>query len=380
MRRTTLLVLMIAAAIALGTGAVCAAQQNAVQSVVGAVTDIDKNGRSATIRTDTGAVVSVKTDDNTVYLRVPANEKTLAKAVSIQFADIAVGDRILGHGTKTGERFQAQRLVVFTRADIDKKRERDLDEWRRRGIGGIVKDLNRQTGEVNLELRGAGPGGRVMVITVKSDFRRYGSGSLRFEDAQPSSFTDLNVGDQLRALGDKSADGSTFNAEKIVSGAFRTIGATVTEIDLQRNEIKATSLDQKKPIVISITKDSVLHRIPPPVAVAIAQRAIANKPASAGGSSPQASPAQKAAPAANQSIDVQQVIDGLPKISLGDLRAGDVLAVTSALEKDDTRLTAIKLVAGVDLVLKAMAPPPGKPQVVRLSAGLPSVFDFSVVQ
>jgi hypothetical protein len=371
--------LMIAAAIALGTGAVCAAQQNAVESVVGAVTDIDKNGRSATIKTDTGTVVSVKTDVNTVYLRIPANETTLAKAVSIQFADIAVGDRILGHGTKTGERFQAQRLVVFTRADIDKKRERDLDEWRRRGIGGIVKDLNRQTGEVNLELRGAGPGGRVMVITVKSDFRRYGSGSLRFEDAQPSSFTDLNVGDQLRALGDKSADG-TFKAEKIISGAFRTIGATVTEIDLQRNEIKATSLDQKKPIVISITKDSVLHRIPPPVAVAIAQRAIANKPASAGGSSPQASPAQKAAPAANQSIDVQQVIDGLPKISLGDLRAGDVLAVTSALEKDDTRLTAIKLVAGVDLVLKAMAPQPGKPQVVRLSAGLPSVFDFSVVQ
>ena len=377
MRRPTLVVSMIAATIALGT--VCAAQQNAVESVVGTVTDIDKNARSATIKTDAGTVVSVKTDSNSVYLRIPANEKTLAKAVSIQFGDIAVGDRVLGHGTKTGGEFQAQRLVVLTKADVDKKREGDLDEWRRRGIGGIVKDLNAQTKQVNLELRGATTGGRVMVVTAQADFRRYASGSLRFEDAQPGSFTDLNIGDQLRALGDKNADGS-FIAEKIISGAFKTIGATVTEIDLQRNEIKATSLEQKKPIVISITKDSVLHRIPPPVALAIAQRAMANKPTGAGGSPPQASSAQKAAPAANQSIDVQQVIDGLPTISAGDLRPGDVLAVTSAVEKNDSHVTAIKLVAGVDLVLKAMAPKPGKPQVVRLSAGLPSVFDFSVVQ
>lgn len=374
-----MVVWMIAAAIALSTGAVCAAQQNAVESVVGTITDIDKNVRSATIKTDNGTVVSVKTDNNSIYLRIPANEKTLAKAVSIQFADLAVGDRVLGHGTRTGPEFLAQRLVVLTRAEIDKKRALDLDEWQRRGIGGIVRDLNRQTGQVDLELRGSGSGSRMMIITAKADFRRYVYGSLRFEDAQPSSFAEVNIGDQLRALGDKGVDGS-FKAEKIVSGAFRTIGATVTEIDLQRNEIKATSLDQKKPILISITKDSVLRRIPPPAALAIAQKAMANKTTSAGGNSVQASPGQKAAPSANQSIDIQQVIDALPKISLADLRAGDVLAVTSALERDDTRLTAIKLVAGVDLVLKAMAPQPGKPQVVRLSAGLPSVFDFSVVQ
>ncbi len=378
MRRTTLIVSLIAATIALGTGAICTAQQKAVDSVVGTVTDIDKNNGSATIKTDSDAIVSVKTDHNSVYLRISANEKTLARAVSIQFADIAVGDRVLGHGTKTGTEFLAQRVVVLSRADIDKKRAHDLDEWRRRGIGGIVKDLNAQTGQVNLELRESGPVSRVTVLTAGADFRRYASASLKFEDAQPSSFTDLNVGDQLRTLGDKNTDG-TFKAEKIISGAFRTIGATVTEIDLQRNEIKATTLDQKKPIVISITKDSVLHRIPPAVALTIAQRAVANK-VSAGGSSSQASPAQKTAPPANQSIEVQQVIDALPKISLTDLRAGDVLAVTSAVEKDGSHMTGIKVVAGVDLVLKAMAPQPGKPQIVRLSAGLPAVFDFSVVQ
>jgi hypothetical protein len=380
MRRTTLVVSTLAAVIALGTGAVCAAQQSTVESVVGTVTNIDKNGRSAAIKTDTGAVVTLKTDDDTICLRIPANEKTLAKAVPIQFTEITVGDRVLAHGTRREKEFLAQRVVVLTKTDVEKKREGDLDDWRRRGIGGIVRDLNALTGQVSLELRGSGAGGRLMVLTAKADFRRYASGSLRFEDAQPSNFAGLNLGDQLRALGERSADGATFQAERIVSGAFRTIGATVTEIDLQRNEIKATSLDQKKPIVISFTKDSVLHRIPPPLAVAIAQRAMASKPPSAGGGSPPAPPTQKAAPAANQTIDVQQVIDGLPKISVVDLKAGDVVAVTSGVEKDSSRVTAIKLVAGVDLVLQAMAPKPGKPQVVRLSAGLPTVFDFSVVQ
>src|SRR6266576_3373206 len=122
MRRTTLIVSLIAAAIGLGTGAICTAQQKAVDSVVGTVTDIDKNNGSATIKTDSDAIVSVKTDHNSVYLRISANEKTLAGAVSIQFADIAVGDRVLGHGAKTGTEFLAQRLVVLSRSDIDKKR------------------------------------------------------------------------------------------------------------------------------------------------------------------------------------------------------------------------------------------------------------------
>jgi hypothetical protein len=87
-------------------------------------------------------------------------------------------------------------------------------------------------------------------------------------------------------------------------------------------------------------------------------------------------PGQKSAPPV---IDVQQTIDTLPAISLTEIKAGDVLAVTGAVEQDESRIVAIKLSAGVDLVLKALAPAPGKPQVVRLSAGLPAVFDFSVI-
>jgi hypothetical protein len=376
MRRTALIVSVVVMVFVWWCGAEASARvQEKAESVIGAIVEIDLNTRSATIKTDAGAMVTIKADENTVCLRIPAGEKTLAKAVSIQFADLAVGDRVLGHGTRTGNEFRAQRLVVMPKAEVAKKRAHDLEDWRQRGIGGIVRELNAQTGEITLELRSAGAGGRVMVAAAKADFRRYATGSLRFEDARLGVIGDVKVGDQLRALGEKSVDGHNFTAEEIVSGAFKTIGVTVTKVDLQNLEIKATTLDQKKPISIAINSDSVLHRISLPVAAAIAQKAAAAKPASV---APKSSPVS-AGPAGQQVVDVQQMIDTLPGISLGDLKPGDVLAVTGAVEKDESRLVAIKLAAGVDLVLRAMAAQPGKPQVVRLSAGLPAVFDFSVV-
>jgi hypothetical protein len=248
-----------------------------------------------------------------------------------------------------------------------------LDDWKQRGIGGVVRELNPQTGEIALELRGSGAGTSVIIETTKANLRRYVAGSLSFEDAQPGKLADVHVGDQLRALGNKSADARSFAAEQIVSGTFRTIGVTVTEVNQQTGEIKGTTLDQKKPVEITVNKDSSLRRISPPVAAAIAQKAKADaaKPANTAAATPQA---QKPA-----TIDVQHMIDALPIVPLTDIKAGDVVAVTGAVEKDESRLFAIKLAAGVDLVLKALAPAPGKTQFVRLSAGLPAVFDFSVI-
>ena len=375
MRRFTLILSMItAAAFQLCVSNGVRGFQQKVESVVGAVADIDKSSKRATIKTDAGDVITLKTDDNTVCLRIPAGEKTLSKAAPIQFSDITIGDRILAHGTKADQGLVAQRLVVMPAAEVVRKRQHDLEEWKQRGVGGFVRELNAQTAEITLELRGAGTGGRVVIETAKAKLHRYVPGSLRFEAAAPSSFGDIKVGDQLRALGDKSADGHSFEAEEVVSGAFKTIGVMVTEVDQQKSEIRATTLDQKRPLVIILNRDSVLHRISPPVAAAIAQKAKTEASKSAS-----TTPAGGQKSAGQQVIDVQQMIDTLPNVSLSDIKPGDVLAVTGAVEKDESRLVAIKLAAGVDLVLKALAPQPGKPQVVRLSAGLPTVFDFSVI-
>lgn len=350
-----------------------ARSQQKAESVVGVITAIDMNTSSATIKTDSGASLIVKTEDNTACLRIPAGEKSLSNATPIKFAEIAVGDRLLGHGTRTDEGFMAQRLIVMPASEVTKKREHDLNDWKQRGIGGVVREVNPQTSEITLELRGAGAGTSIIVQTSKATLRRYVPGSLSFEDAQPGAIGDVRPGDQLRALGSKGADARTFAAEQIVSGTFRTIGVTVTEVNSQTGAIKATTLDQKKPIEVGFNKDSTLRRISPQVATAIAQKAKAEAP------KPANSPAGAATAQKPAVIDVQHMIDALPTVPLTDIKTGDVLAVTGAVEKDDSRLVAIKLAAGVDLVLKALAPAPGRTQLVRLSAGLPTVFDFSVI-
>ncbi|HEV8140528.1 MAG TPA: hypothetical protein VGP81_12205 [Pyrinomonadaceae bacterium] len=360
--------------------------QEKPQSVVGVVVQTDGSRKALTIRSDAGETISVQTDDSTALVRIPAGERTLANAATIQFSDIMAGDRVLSSGTRAGRNFIAQRVVVMPAAEVEKKRQHDLDEWKQRGIGGIVRETNAQAGTIAVELRGSDAGTRLMIETTKAHFRRYVPGSLRFEDARASNFDEVRAGDQLRALGDKTGDGK-FTAEQIVSGAFKTIGVTVTAVDQSTSKITAATLDQKKPVTISVNKDSVLHRIPPPVAVAIAQKAKgeANKSptqtAAAKSDAPakSAGPAQPGPKAGQPVIDVQQMIDSLPTVLLADIKPGDVLAVTGAIENDDAHLVAIKVAAGVDLVLKALAPAAGRPQAVRLSAGLPAVFDFSVI-
>jgi hypothetical protein len=384
MKRVALLAVICAAALTLITSHATHSQEK-TDSLVGVVSHVDANNQRITVKTDGGSVVLIQADDLTIYLRLPAGERTLSKATPTKLAAILPNDRILAHGTKRAETFLAQRLIVMPAAEVAKKREQDLEEWKRRGIGGVVREVNSQTGQISLELRGAEAGTRLPLQTANASFHRYVAGSLRFEDARASKLDEVCVGDQLRALGDKSADAKTFVAEQIISGAFKTIGVAVTAVDQSTGKITAATLDQKKPITISINKDSVLHRIPPPVAAAIAQKAKGDAAKSAG-----PSPAAKVAPNNSSStpaggkggapvIDVQQMIDSLPTVSLADIKPGDVLAVTGAVGEDDAHLVAIKLAAGVDLVLKALAPAPGRPQSVRLSAGLPSVFDFSVI-
>ena len=348
--------------------------QDKLDSVVGVVTNIDLANRTVTLKTDAGTAVLLSADEQTIYLRLPAGERTLSKATPTKLEEVAVNDRVLAHGSNSDKGFRAQRLIVLPVAEVARKREHDLDEWKRRGIGGIVREVNAETAEISLELRGANAGTRLSIAAGKANFRRYVTGSLRFEDARASKLSDVHPGDQLRALGDK--DGAKFVAEQVVAGTFRTVGVTVVGIDPQKGEVHATTLDQKKPITISFNKDSVLHRISPSVAAAIAQQAKgeASKPSP---SSPKAAP--PGSKPAQPVINVQQMIDTLPTVALTDIKAGDVLAVTGAVENDESQLVAIKVAAGVDLVLNALAPAPGRPQSVRLSAGLPPGFDFSVI-
>jgi hypothetical protein len=338
--------------------------------VVGEVTEIDSTARRMTLRTEAGSVVTVLLADNTGYLLIPPGETSLEKAVKIELASVSVGDKAYARG-KVGEdrkSVTAQKLIVMSQADIRKKRDRERAEWQTHGVAGLITALNPDTREITLQARGSGIKPFVVAASDKARIRRYAPDSINFSDAIPGSFADLRVGDQIRALVRKGADGSRLEAEQIVSGAFRTIGGTVTEVAPQTGEIKIAMLGTKQPLTVTVKKDSTLRRIPLPVAQVIAQASQTSQ----GGNAP---------PSAKRGGDLQELLDRLPALTISEIRPGDVIAVSSTIGADPARITAITLVTGVDGVLNAMRKPGARPTPLVLSTGLPAgVLDSAIGQ
>ncbi|MFN2531973.1 MAG: hypothetical protein ABR555_11810 [Pyrinomonadaceae bacterium] len=232
---------------------------------IGEVKTIDATARQITIKTDAGSLVRVTLSDKTAYKRLAPGEQSLTNATDITVADIAEGDRVWARGRVAADHSSvpAVAVIVMSHADIVKKQEAERMEWRRRGILGVVTALKPETKEITITSR-IMAGAQTVVISVddKTEIRRYAPDSIKFSDAQPSSFAELKVGDQLRALGDRSADGTHFTPQKVVSGSFRTVAGTVKEVDAATGEIKIADLEKKQQFIIVVKQDAVLRKFP----------------------------------------------------------------------------------------------------------------------
>lgn len=287
-------------------------------SVMGVVTDLKPDTRQVTVKTAAGNVVTVTLSDRTTYMRIPPGEKTKDKFVPIAATDFAVGDTVFARGRMTEDRksMPALEFYVMSQTDIAQKREREREEWSKRGVAGTVSSLNATTNEISLDLRTPeGPKPIVVAAGAQTQFRRYAPDSVRFSDAKPSSFAELKVGDQLRALGTKSADGARFTPEEIVAGSFQTIGGAITEINLEKQEIKINDLLSKQAVTIVVTKDSSLRKYP-------------------------------------GTGDLQETFEHLPAFTLQELKAGDSILISSTKGADPARVTAIAIVSGVGTLLQ----------------------------
>jgi len=350
--------------------------------VIGEVTNIDTTAMTMTVKTDAGSLVNVTLAGNTSYMRLPPGEKTLDKATKITLAEVGVGDRVFARGKTSDDQktVPARVLIVMTKADIAQKQERDRAEWRRRGILGVITALNPATKEITITSRTRGEGARPVVVKASADtvrFRRYAPDTIKFSDARPSTFNELKVGDQLRALGEKSADGAEFTPEEVVSGAFRTVGGTVTSVNTQTNEVVINDLLTKQPITIVVRPDTTLRSFPAEMAAMMGQRMQAGG-GGAGGGGPQGDGDGSGArrrqggadgggagasggpqDGANRGrrgggFDFQEVLERLPTITVNELKTGDTIIVSSTAGVVPSRVTAIALISGVDVLLNRM--------------------------
>jgi hypothetical protein len=363
--------------------------QISAKRVIGAIKAI--NGSTINVAPDSGAEVTVTINATATHIRrIAPGEKDLKNATTLQLQDLQVGDRILvaGKASDDGKSLAASTIVVMKRSDVEAKQEQERQDWQKRGLGGSVCAMDTSAGTVTISVTGACKTATKTVAVKMSKstvFRRYAPNSVKFDDAKPSTLPEIHTGDQLRARGERSADGSELNAEEIVTGTFPYVEGTVNSVDASSGTISVQDLLTKKPVQIKITSDSQLHKLPPEMAQRMAIRLkAAAAGAGAGASAGQAGSAssgaaggggqQSASHGGAQSgsfpagataggtgggmrqggaPDLNQMLARTPVATLADLNKGDAVVILATEGSPTAPSIAITLVTGVEPILRA---------------------------
>ncbi len=324
------------------------------------------SGNTITLATDSGSTVNVVIQDSTRLLRVAPGQKDLKNAAPIQLQDVQVGDRILARGSASddGKSVTASSVVLIKEADVTAKQDRDREDWQKHGVGGLVSKVDVSSGTITLSAPALTDVKPITIHVSKSTIiRRYSPDSVKFDDAKPGTLDQISAGDQLRARGVRSADGSELAAEEVVSGTFRNIAGTVVSTDTTNNSVTVMDLLTSKAVTLRITADSQLRKLPPMVAQRIALRLRGQAPdGAAGASAPGGDGSAKAAQGApgggggsrpGGSPDFQQMLKRMPAVTVADLQKGDAVMIVTTQGSATTQPTAITLLSGVEPILSA---------------------------
>lgn len=332
-----------------------------MKQVVGTIKAID--GNTVTLAPDQGASVSVTIQEGARMVRVEPGQTDLKNAAPIQLSDLQVGDRILVRGklSDDSKSLTATGVIAMKHADVAAKQQKDREDWQKRGIGGLVSAVDAANGTITISAAAQGGPKSVVIHTTKQTaLRRYASNSVNFDDAKPAPLDQVQPGDQLRARGTRSADGGEFAAEEIVWGSFRNLSATIDSVDTGAGAVTITDLVTKKPVIVKITAQSQLRKLPPNMAQMIAARlkglgAAGIGPAAGGSAASPGASRQNGAPgrSGNGPADFQQIINRAPAATLADLQKGEAVMIVSSASPGSNEVTAITLVGGVEPILQA---------------------------
>lgn len=323
-------------------------------------------GNTIILTTD-GGDVTVRVQDGARLLRVEPGQKDLKEAVPLQLQDLLAGDRILVRGqlAEDGKTVLAASVIAMKKGDIAEKQAREREEWQKQGTAGLVNSVDAAANSIAITLPGVGEKKAVTIrLSKETIIRRYAPDSIKFDDAKPATLNQVKAGDQLRARGSRSADGSELTAAEIVCGTFRNIAGTISSIDSVGNSITVQDLATKKSVTVKITGDSQVRKLPLPMAQRIAARlkgagpdaAASGRNSSAGqgpGAGGAASPGAPGGAARSGGGDLQQSIGRMPAATLADLQKGDAVMIVGTEGGANGISSVITLLAGVEPILQA---------------------------
>jgi len=346
------------------------------------------NGNAVTLAPDSGPDVIANVQPTARILRLAPGEKDLKNATPIQLQDLQVGDtiRVRGFASEDAKSIATLEILVISRSVVAAVSDQIRQDWQKRGVGGLVSGVDPATSTVTISVTGFSGKKTIAVHASKNTVvRRYSPDSTKFEDAKPSALEQIQAGDQLRARGERSADGSEFTAEEIVSGSFRNLAGTVNSVDASTGMLTIQDVLSKKSVQVKISSDSQLHQLPAEMAQRIAMRLKASMaaamppgmPGAATASVPAGQKEQAATPAPSSSNsmnpngggagaagmgggmraggapDFQQMLSRMPAVGLADLHKGDAIMIVATQGSPSSASTAITLLSGVEPILQA---------------------------
>lgn len=360
-------------------GASLWAQAPASKPVVGTVQAADAASRTLTIKADDGSETNVRVAATARVSQIPAGETSLQNAKPAELSAVGVGDRVIARGVVADGTLNATLVVLMSKTDIAKKQQQEQMLWATKGVSGMVTAVDKAANTVTINYRGT-EGVKPMKITIaeKANVKRYSEGSVKFADATVSSIAEIDVNDQVRALGAKSDDGLAYKADHLVSGAFRNIAATVRSIDLANGVMEVIDLDTKKPLQVKVGKEASLKKLPLMAATMMAMSMNGGAAGMGGGAA--------GGPPAGMSMRPQQgsgasgagapgaggpgmggmrrpaggdmmsmAIERSPAIQLSDLKKDDPLILSVSKTKEPNKVVAITILAGVEPILATPA-------------------------
>lgn len=332
--------------------------QTATSRALGTIKAIE--GKTLTVTTDAGGELSVTIQDGARLLRVEPGEKDLKSAVPLALSELQSGDRVLLRGSLSadGKEMLAVSVVAIKKADVAAKKAREREEWRRNGAGGLVKSVDAAAGTIVIATNATGAAKDLTVeVRPSTVLRRYALDSTKFDDARPAPIGEIHAGDQLRVRGTRSTDGATLAADEIVSGTFLNLAGVIASIDPAARTVAVDDLATKKPVVVKITAESQVRKLPLQMAqrlAALVKAPAAGASAGAAAQKPQEASGSSAPAVGNgpQRVDLQQRLAQLPPATFADLQKGDAVMIVATGQRDGI-VTAINLLSGVEPILEA---------------------------
>jgi len=332
-----------------------------VRQFVGSISALKPETAEIVVKPDTGEAVSAKVSGSTVVQRIAPGEKDLKKAEAISVGDVAVGDRVLvalEPGTT-----DLRRIIVMAATDISKKNDKDRQEWTTRGISGVV--TKKDGDQLLLKLKVGGEE-KIATVTVSANanLKRYAPDSVKFLDAKPGKLAEIGVGDQVRARGEKSADGLAVKADELVFGTFQTRAGEIVSIDVAAKELTVKELGTQKTFVVKLTTDSQVKALPDFGGMGAPAGMAGRGP---GGAAPAGAPAGAApgspgmgrGPGGPAGMggrggmpDVNQMIEMMPLATVDALKPGQSIIVSSTKTGKPDQLTAITLIGNAGMIIR----------------------------